>query len=212
MLNPSRKTNLTKENEHHLEGEFNGVNWQINKDGELTVTFKSPSDLEGKYLDEEAGGTNFKISKDGSFSFEDGKTNKIVSNKTEETLQIESGKDMSIKTGANFNLEGTENTSSTVKDLIAKASGKASVNSESGLELKSSGSVSLQGSEVNIKSDSIVKVEGSMLDVGASQIMLGKGGQPAVIMTTIFQGPGNLGAPVIATAIGPYSSSVSIAP
>ena len=51
----NRKTTLTKEAGHHLEGEFNGINWQVNKDGELTITYKSKTDNKGKAQDEEAG-------------------------------------------------------------------------------------------------------------------------------------------------------------
>jgi hypothetical protein len=47
LQHPKRKTTLTPDKGHHLEGEFNGVNWQINKDGELLLTYKSKTDNDG---------------------------------------------------------------------------------------------------------------------------------------------------------------------
>jgi hypothetical protein len=44
-----------------LHGEYNGINWAINDDGEFTLTFKSSTDNTGKPKNDTAGGTHFKM-------------------------------------------------------------------------------------------------------------------------------------------------------
>ncbi|HLD91762.1 MAG TPA: hypothetical protein VI911_12245, partial [Patescibacteria group bacterium] len=98
---PARKTTLTKEAGQHLEGEYNGVNWQVNKDGELTITFKSPSSIDNqkvKYKDEKAKGTYLKIDKTGSIDINDGATENIKIDKTNKTIGIKADKDVSVST------------------------------------------------------------------------------------------------------------------
>jgi len=70
--NPSRNVLLEKDKEHYAEGEFNGVNFQVDKEGALTVTFRSATEDDGTPKDTEAGGTELKIEKDGSFEINDG--------------------------------------------------------------------------------------------------------------------------------------------
>lgn len=110
LKHPNRETTLTKENGTHLEGEFNGVNWQINKDGELTITFKTPTDIkEGKveYLDEEeAAGTYMKMEKDGSVEVSDAKVGKIRLDKPKKSLDIETEEMINVKTGKEAKIDG----------------------------------------------------------------------------------------------------------
>jgi hypothetical protein len=65
-----------KEDGHHHHTVFNGIDLQINKDGELTLTYGGATGLDGKpapSTDQEAAGTVVKISKDGNLLISDGK-------------------------------------------------------------------------------------------------------------------------------------------
>jgi len=72
VQNPSRNVLLEKSKGQYAEGEFNGVNFSVDNDGALTVTFRSATEDDGTPKDSEAGGTEFKIEKDGSFEVNDG--------------------------------------------------------------------------------------------------------------------------------------------
>ena len=221
ITNPNRKTTLTKEAGHHMEGEFNGLNWQVNKDGALTITFKSATDNKGKAADEKAGGTNWKIEKDGSFELSDGNTEKIRVDKTKKTIDANAEnaisvtsakKSVNVKAGESVNINAT-------KDLIATAEGKAAFSISKTFDITVKGAASIKVKELKVDSKTMVKMKAqSMIELDAAsslilkapQVMLGPSpSEPALLayqLTTM--GIGNLGAPVISQAIAGYSTSV----
>jgi hypothetical protein len=211
---------LDKELGHHMEGEFNGVNWQVDKDGALTVTFKSATDSEGKAQDEEAGGTQWKIEKDGSFEFSDGNTEIIRADKTNKTISIDAESDISQTTKANVNITADESMNITLKkDLIAEAEGKVSLTSKQTFDIKSDGKYSLEAQQIDAKSKSMIQFKAqSMFKAESSDIALikaptvGLGPSPAQPALLAFQlvtlGTGNVGAPVVSNAIAGFSTSV----
>ena len=214
IAHPDRKNGkLTKDKGHHLEGEFNGVNWQIDKDGALTVKFKSASDNDAKYKDEKAGGSTVKMEKDGSIEVADGNKEKIRIDKTKKTIDIAAEKDVSVTTDAGVNITAKAGiTAKATADFLADAGGSMTLKSAGAFNINASAALEVKAASVNLTSDGSVKVKGSAVQVSAPSIQLGDGGTPAVIMTTNFLGTGNLGAPVISIAIGPFSSAVMIAP
>lgn len=212
IAHPDRKNGkLTKALGHHMEGEFNGLNWKIDKDGALTVKFQSATDNDGKPADTAAGGATIKMEKDGSIEAADGNKEKIRIDKTKKTVDIAAEKDISAKTEANFNVDAKEKVSvKSGADLIAEATGSATLQSAKAFNIKSDAAFELKAADVKITSDSMVTVKGTQVMIDAPQIMVGKGGTPALTLSTQFLGIGNLGAPVLSQAIGPFSSSVFI--
>ena len=212
---------LTKEKGHHLEGEFNGLNWQINKDGALTITFNSATDAKGKASNEEAQGSNVKIEKDGSIDISDGntesvrfdKTNKTVDIKSENAVSISSNlKDISLNAGESLNIM-------TKKDMITLAEGKASFSVKKTFTVEAEADIIMKGkkfaveskSMVEIKAQSLVKIEASSgIVLKAPSVKIGPdGSQPALLaFQLITLGVGNLGGPVISNAIAGFSTSV----
>lgn len=77
---------------HHMHQRFNGVDVQVNKDGELVVTYGGASDLEGKLaqgVEQEAVGTFVKISKDGNVLVSDAKgENKVLVDRVTGKVQV----------------------------------------------------------------------------------------------------------------------------
>lgn len=212
-----RKTNLTKDAGLHLEGEYNGLNWKINKDGELTVTFKSKTNEKGEPQDEKAGGTHFQINKKGSVDIN---TNLEGDDETYMRMDKEN-KDVGLKAGANIGLTAKKNIGFNAEADIkgaAKANvefaaeGSAKYSSKSAFDIMSDASLTVKAASVIVQSDGDFLVESSTALIDAPKVQLGASGTPALVQTTQFIGTGNLGAPVLSTAIGPFSSVVFISP
>lgn len=63
-----------KEDGHHMHSRFNGVDVQVNKDGEYTLTYQGAQKVDGTSeddVDQDVVGTFVKISKDGKFTVSD---------------------------------------------------------------------------------------------------------------------------------------------
>jgi hypothetical protein len=214
IAHPDRKTGqLTKELGHHMEGEFNGLNWKVDKDGALTITFKSATDNDGKPQDTKAGGSAIKIEKDGSLEAADGNKERIRIDKTKKTIDITAEADISATTDASFNVTAKKNASvKSTADLLADAGGSLMIKSGGSFGIEAKGAFELKAPDVKIQGENGVTVKGSQIVIDAPLINVGNGGTPALILTTQFLGIGNLGAPVFSQAIGPYSATVFIAP
>lgn len=217
ISHPSRKTTLTKEAGLHLEGEYNGLNWKIDKDGALTVTFKSKTNNEGVPQDKQAGGTHIQIDKTGQVDI-----NTNLKNAEETYIRMDKkNKDVGLKAGSNIgltakknvaiNAEGNVNVASKASVAI-NAEGTANFTAKSAITVDGGSALTLKGGNLTINGENGVTIEGQKTSINTPKIYLGQGGTPAVLQTTQFIGIGNLGAPVVSQAIGPFSSSVFIAP
>lgn len=211
LAHPHKIPVLSEDLGHHAEGEFNGLNWQVNKDGELTITFNSATDNEGNPSDETAGGTYIKIDKDGSVDLntnQDEKTALLV-DKPNKNVTIDAGSNVEANAKADVSLNADSNINlKAMADLLADAQGNCLVNSVNQINMTAGGQMSLSGQVVNIDSNSVVNVGGSAVFLKANTVSIGTGGTPAVLFSTQFFGIGNKGAPVISTAIGPFSTTV----
>lgn len=214
IAHPDRKTGqLKKALGHHAEGEFNGLNYKVDKDGALTILFKSATDNDGKPSDTKAGGSTWKIEKDGSIQFSDGNKEVVRLDKTKKTITVVAESDISITSDANVNLTAKKNISAkAAADLIAEAGGSFTAKSGGPFNVTSDGPMSLKAPDLKIAVDNMFQLKASTISLSAPSIMIGDGGTPAIILTTQFLGIGNLGAPVISQAIGPFSATVFIAP
>ncbi len=172
LSHPSRKTTLTKANGKHKEGEFNGINWQINKDGELKITFKSASDNKGKYTNEQAKGSFAKFEKDGSIVISDNNTENIRIDKTKKTIDVNSNKDISFSTGNNFNITAINNIDLKLKGLLISASGKASINFKNSFDLIVGSEFKLSSKSTTIQSTAI-KLQAATINIQSPMIKLG---------------------------------------
>jgi hypothetical protein len=118
-----------KEDGHMWGWEFNGVNWLIDKDGQLTITHKGPTaGPDGKDLEPDAAvaGTFIKFDKDGSFVIDDVKGESITIDKKNKKIiinsremeqnatsagwTVEAAKDVKIHAGGNVILNGDNKT------------------------------------------------------------------------------------------------------
>jgi hypothetical protein len=212
IAHPDRKNGkLTKAKGHHMEGEFNGINWAIDKDGALTVTFKSATDNDAKPQNAKAGGSTIKMEKDGSIQASDGNKETIRIDKTKKTISMTAESDISATTDANANITAKKNINAkATANLLAEAGGSATMKSGGAFDINAGGAFSVKAPSVNINSDGAAMVKASSVNLNAPSVMVGPGGSPAVTLSTQFMGIGNLGMPVISVAIGPFSGSVFV--
>lgn len=209
-----RKTTLTKEAGLHMEGEYNGLNWQVNKEGELTITFKSKTNNKGEPQNETAGGTYLKIDEKGSIDLNTALEDEtsIQLNKEDKDVNINAGNNISNKAKVDYTVEAEANISGKAKANVEfEAEGAAKVVSKSSLDLEGKSVVNVKGGNVMITGNNGVMIKGNQCTIDTPKVFVGQGGAPALISTTQFVGKGNKGAPVVSTAIGPFSSSVFIA-
>lgn len=207
-----RESKLTKDNGKHLEGEFNGLNWKIDKDGSLTIKFQSASDNDGKYADETAGGSFATITKEGSFDFNTGEDkNYIRIDKPKNDIGLQADANIGLTAKKNIGLNADESINlKAKKDLIASAEGKAAFNIKSTLDIKADAPMTIKTPQLQIDASNGMLVKSSQIILDAPLVAVGTSPTPALIVSTQFLGTGNKGAPVVSTAIGPFSSSVQI--
>lgn len=209
---PGREAALTEEDGHALIGEFNGLGIEIDKEGALSIRFKGATDTEGNPLDGSVGGSFFKITANGSIQINDDNGQSLTLNKDNQSttmrsagdtridagdkMDILSGADLAIKSGGSGNIEITN-----AATLSAKS-----------ITIDSGSAVNIEGKTLDMKIQSLAKIAGQLIILEGQTFLGAPGGTPALLLNTNFVGPGNKGAPVVSSAIGPFSSRVFISP
>jgi hypothetical protein len=135
VTHPDRKTTLAGQTAH-LEGEFNGVNIQVNEDGSANFTFNGPTNNDGTPVDSSITPTVLSVAADGSFqvmhsavTFTLAKSG-VATLKTTGNVVIESGADANITT-----------------------TGKANINVGADCNVNVTGKAIIQASEVDVQGD-----------------------------------------------------------
>jgi hypothetical protein len=216
VRHPGRKEEKLKKNEHHFESEFNGMNFKINNDGELTITFKSASDNKGKYADEEAGGTHIQMDKTGQVdintNLEGDDETYIRMDKANKDVGLKAGQHIGFTAKGNIAQIADGDVKATAKgNWVQMAEGTANVDVKGAFTLKSGGPMQMDFPDLQIMAGNGIIAQASQMIFDSPLIQLGNGGAPAITLSTQFLGTGNLGAPVVSTAIGPFSAVVFIA-
>ena len=218
----------------HLEGEYNGLRMKVNKDGELTITFKGATDNKGKPKDPAKGGSQIRMEKDGSVEINDRDLDgelkagnnteakdeskagadyeKIRIDKTKKSIGLNARGDFTETIGANSSSTIKGNTTHKTTNLVMEAGGTASLKSTGAFNVEAGGAFGLKGPSGTMTFDDSLTVNATAANILAQSIMLGSGGTPAVLLSTLTIGIGNAGVPVVSTMIGPFSSTVFIAP
>lgn len=209
LKNAERPTTI--KDGHSLEGEFNGLNWQVNDDGEFTLTFKGKTDIEGKPVDEKASGSNLKYEKDGSINLTDGNKEYLRIDKTEKAVSAYAEKAINLASEGSASITSKEGTSLTAAELVVSIEGSTTVETGS-LNIKSEGAIDAKSNGGKFDFGSSLDIKASSTNIKSTNIQLGQGGTPAVTNITQAIGIGVFGVPVISGMVGPFSSTVFIAP
>ncbi len=203
--------------------QFNGLDININKDGEYTITYNSPIDLAGKKAFQSAAGSKIKIDKDGGITLStnegqfltlnraskiielgDGK-NSITLDKGNEQIGIFTSGDASISADKQLSLFSKNSTSiESSADISIKSATSAALQSGTSMDIKAGTTLNIKagasgtiqaGPTLTVKSDGITTVKGQLL-------MLNEGSAPiALVGISQVIGLGNLGVPVVSQII-----------
>lgn len=206
LTHPDRKSTL-KDTGPSMEGEYNGVNIKVEKDGSTSLTFRGATDNYGKPLDKEQGDTVMSIEKDGSYQVKH-KTITQRLDKTKGKADLTADDDISNTTKKNFNvianenvdIKATKNLSADMKDFLVNASGSATMSMQK-LSIASQSDIMVKGSEIKIEAESMARIKSTQITLDGLVNLGGDGGQPVLILTSLIIGVGNLGAPVLSQAI-----------
>jgi len=116
ITHPDRKSTLAG-HLAHLEGEFNGVNIQVNDDGSANFTWKGPTNNDGTPVNADLTPTVVSVAADGSFQ---------IKHKTV-TFDLAIGGDVTLTTTADVNVSCTNATITASGDANVNASGTATI-------------------------------------------------------------------------------------
>ena len=212
LTHPDRKTTL-KDDGPYLEGEYNGVNVKVEKDGSTTLTFKGATDNDGKIIDKEQGDTTVSIEKDGTYQVKHKAITQRFEKKGKASLNADD--DISNTTKKNFNITATENVdikatknfNLSCSDLISKASGSSILECQK-LEVKAQSEINLKGSQFKVEAEAMASIKATTITLDGLVSLGGQGGQPLLMLSAQFVGVGNQGAPVLSTAISGFTTKV----
>jgi hypothetical protein len=122
---------------HSKDGEFNGIHWNINKDGELSIKFRGATNADGTLADSadtNAEGTILTFSKEGNLTLATPKNAQFLKlNHKDKKIEFLADSEWSVKVNdkATFNIQNDFNLNSTA--------GNCSITAASNIKLKSSG-------------------------------------------------------------------------
>lgn len=178
-LNHPRKTGAKRADGVRKKGEFRGFAWEINKLGELILTYNGNRKPDGKLERQDTGPTVIKIDKAGVFSISDNKGQKLEINRTTNVISFSNGTIVSLdgqsdkitlqtKGGAKITIDGTAD-SVIIED---KSGGKIKV---------AAGKIAIGNSTAELLqqiSDQLDKIATWANSVGATHTHLGNLGFP----------------------------------
>lgn len=216
-------TKPKKDDGQYYEWQFNGVNIKVDKEGQYSLTFNTPIDIDRKKKDEKAAGTKIEIFKDGRMKLSDNEkqsweidrvNQKSVWTNGAESITIDkkNKKIDLVSSGTTSETIAKEKTVKTGKDHKVDAGG--SIEEKSGKDIKREAKANIQekaganwqfeaGGNVTIKAGGNVMIQGG----GNAQLMgtvnmIGAGSVPAAgVGISQCIGTGNLGYPVISNII-----------
>lgn len=213
LHHPDRKAKLDENT--FMAGEINGVQVSVKKDGSTNLTFRGATGNDGKPKDPDQGDTTIDIEKDGSFQVKnkgvkqraqkDGK----YSVSSEDSQTYTAKKAITMTTEDEMSLSAKGDAKMAMQNLLVSAQGSATMSAQS-LSIQTTGEGTCKGSMFSFEASTMLKLKGSQVVIDGLVSLGGQGGAPAPVLQTMYLGVGNLGAPVLSTAIGPFSTKVTI--
>lgn len=207
------RTSTLKDDQPHLEAEYNGVNIKVNSDGSTSFVFKGATDNDGKIIDASQGPTTVKVDKDGSYQV-DHKTitqrfdkNGKASLTADGNISNTTKKNFSVTATENVNITSTKDTSMKMTKLIMQASGSAVIEGEA-ISMKASSEFKVEAQEFKVEAATMAKIKAANITLDGLVSLGGEGGQPLLMLSAMIMGTGNLGIPVISNAISGFTTKV----
>ncbi len=202
---------------------FNGINFAIDKDGAMQLTFNSFIDLKGKKANEKAAGTKVSISKEGQLTIADNEGQSfsldrvnqkstwtdgaefITIDKKNKSIQVSSSGEMDLISEKKMSLTSSDSIdSSSSKDynissgsnLNVTSKANASIKTDASMNIKSGAEMTIQsGSNMTVKASGIAQIKGELTKLGEGTMPVG------IVGTSISIGYDSNGSPVISTLL-----------
>lgn len=190
-----------KEDGQFYDFNFNGINYNINKDGELSIKFDSVIDVDGKKANEAASGTILKFDKDGGYTVSDNEGQSFSLSRKDKISTWTNGKESITIDKANkkisLNSSGELDTSSDAKtaisskdDISASAQKNIDMSAQNDVKVKASGNILNNagsnmtesiganwtvnvGGNMILQSSGIAQIQGSLTQIGAGALPIG---------------------------------------
>jgi len=205
LQHPDQKTYSSADGQFY-DFTFNGMNYNINKDGELTITFSGNPDLNNPQ-DNPAAPTVLKFDKDGGFTISDNEQQSIALNRTSKTITVTNGsesividkenKKISLNSGQNIETSSEQDTKvSAQQNLDMSAQQNATVQAEQNLNLNANQNVISQagqnwqiqaGSNVTVSSQGSVIIQAPTVIVQGDTTLLGAAPTAPVALAGVSQ-------------------------
>lgn len=216
------KKKYKKADGHFYDFSFNGIKWNIDKDGQMGITFTGAEDAAGKKIDAANTGTKLFIDKQGRFSIVDKENQGLsidVIGKTmtlgngESSIQISKAEKSIKQTSAGkFDLDSKEEmklNSSKTLDLMAKldvnveSMASVSIRAKQNATFKSDARIQIQaGADLTVMAGATVMIQAAATaQIMGTLTLLGLGTNPVAI-AGVSQCLGfNAGGPMVSTII-----------
>ena len=164
---------------------FNGIKYNINKDGEWTVTFNSVIDQKGNKANEAAAGTIIKIDKEGRVSISDNETQSWNIDRVAKTSTWTNGSESIVIDKGNKSVSlvsGGEMSQTSQKAMALTSQDSVNVTSQKDMTLDSSNSLNISSSQ------NMAQKSGAAWNVQASgNVMVQAGGNAMIQATGVAQ-------------------------
>lgn len=216
-LQHPRKDGAKRSDGIRRKGEFRGIQWELSKDGELTITYQSNRGPDGKFKRSETGPTVIKIDKTGALSIRDNENQLIKMDRVSKSVQIVTkenylitvGKDMSVSIVGNSTRTVGGNESDSIQGNTNRAIQGNEVDSIQGNSTRN-----IQGNETATTVGNRVHSAANHTLTGGGNIKIGSAGasEPLVLgnaFKTLYNAHthiGNLGVPT-GVPISPMSAT-----
>lgn len=172
-LQHPKRTGAKRADGIRRKGEFRGIQWEINKDGELILTHLGPRGADGKLKTSDKTLTVVKFDKAGNLIINDKATNQIKLNNTDVKVEIQSD-----SKGTKLELDGkndkvTTTTAGGLKTEMEGQADKMTVTTAGGLKIEIDGSgdkvtfTTAGGPKVTIDGANMITLE-----AGATKIVI----------------------------------------
>lgn len=221
-LSDENGPDYTSDDGQFYDFNFNGINYNIDKDGEWTITFNSPVDENGDKANAAASGTIIKIDKEGRVTISDNQSqswdiDRVALTSTwtngNDSVVIDKGnKKIVLTSSGELSTSSQKATSVNSEDAInVNAKSDVSVNGQSNINITASSNMTQKANgwnvqmsgDVNIKAGGNVNIQGSgQAQMQAGINLIGDGSvQAAGVGISMCFGIGNLGFPVLSNII-----------
>jgi phage baseplate assembly protein gpV len=193
-----------------LKGEFRGVQWEIDKDGQLILTQQSPRSPDGKLKNKDKVLSVVKFDKDGNFILNDKEKNTIKLDNTGKKIIISQEQDGTVKNKLEMDRNAPKilmQSGDGTKMTIDAAADKVVMETTGGTKVTIDGSnkITLEAGATKIEIDGAsgkIKLDGNLVDVGTGASALAALGPQLISWLTSHTHMGD-GGPVPAPTSPP---------